>query len=413
MKTVVDWQNPEDLNRLLTMSRQELQEYYPQLSWESLRRTKNKYKSKLGKVRAMEQAGQEPTEAQKRLVRTWEVARGNADDEWDVITLHAYDHTPELNETFEPVEPAKITPTRKKRIQRLAKYILAYGDGQVDYRRIINPVTDEMELVPLHNVPMHNILKQFNARYRPETTVNLGDFADMAALSRFDPDSDHFHKTLAPSMRYIHDFYAQLVADNPDAHHVEVDSNHATRLKKQTLRNMPAMHDFVRPGEEYPMMTYYFLANLGKLGIDFVSGYGNAEFLYGEQYARPPILFKHGTHSSSNPGATVRKEALENPDVNVVRGHGHSDQEIRVTRRNGEVLFYKQLGSSCLNTAPVPGYHSAVDDHNQPVKYHNQKHQNTFALIEDFGNGRYNLNTITVVDGVTYFNGEIFDGNTE
>lgn len=261
MKTVVDWQNPEDLNRLLTMSRQELQEYYPQLSWESLRRTKNKYKSKLGKVRAMEQAGQEPTEAQKRLVRTWEVARGNADDEWDVITLHAYDHTPELNETFEPVEPAKITPTRKKRIQRLAKYILAYGDGQVDYRRIINPVTDEMELVPLHNVPMHNILKQFNARYRPETTVNLGDFADMAALSRFDPDSDHFHKTLAPSMRYIHDFYAQLVADNPDAHHVEVDSNHATRLKKQTLRNMPAMHDFVRPGEEYPMMTYYFLAN--------------------------------------------------------------------------------------------------------------------------------------------------------
>lgn len=353
-----------------------------------------------------------PEKYEGKLVRTWEVARGTEEDQWDIVTLHAYDHTVDAIEGYEPVEPAKIRPTRAKRIQRASSYILAYGDGQVDYRRIIDPVTDESRLVPLHNVEMHRILQQFNARYRPQTTVNLGDFADMSALSRFAPDSDHFHKTLGPSMRYIHDFYAQLVADNPDGHHVEVDSNHAVRVKKRVLEGLPAMHDFVRPGETYPMMTYYYLANLAPLGIDFISGYGNAEYVHGEEYG-PPIIFKHGTHSSASPGATVRKEAAENPTVNIVRGHGHADQEIRQTARGGRTLFYKQLGSSCLNGGPVPGYHSAVDDHNQPVSYHNKGHQNTFALIEDFGNGTYNVATIGVHDGVAYFDGQVFDGRVE
>lgn len=353
--------------------------------------------------------GQEPTEAQKRLVRTWEVARGNNNDEWDVITLHAYDHTPEHIESFEPVEPAKITPTRRKRIQRVSQFILAYGDGQVDYRRIINPITDEMELVPLHDEAMHRVIQQFNARFRPETTVNLGDFADMSALSKFNPDSDHFHKTLSPSMRYIHDFYAQLVADNPDAHHVEVDSNHAVRVKKQVLQNLPAMHDFVRPGDTYPMMTYYTLANLGRLGIDFISGYGAAEYVHGEDRGIP-IVFKHGTHASSVPGSTVRKEAIENPEVHVIRGHGHSDEHVSMTDRQGRRHFYHMLGSSCINNAPVPGYHSSVDDHNRPVEYHNRRHQNTFAMIEDFGNGEYQVDIINVRNGKAYYRGEEFDG---
>lgn len=350
------------------------------------------------------------SETDGRLTSTWEMLTKNAEGEPEVTTLHRYEFGTTADATvYEAIEPAKISPTRRRRAQSAARYILAYGDGQVDYRRIIDPVTDKQELLPLHDVAMHRIIQQFNAKYQPETTVNLGDFADMSALSRFDPDSDHFHKTLGPSMRYIHDFYAQMVADNPKGHHVEVDSNHAIRPKKQILKNIPALHDFVRPGEDYPMMTYYYLANLGKLGIDFVSGYGAAEYVYGEENGNP-IVFKHGNHSSSAPGATVRKEAAENPTLNVIRGHGHHDEEVRRTTRKGTQLFYKMLGSSCLNTGIVPGYSSAVDDHNRPV--HTQvNHQNTFALIEDFQNGRYNLHTIDVKDGLAYFNGEIYDGN--
>jgi hypothetical protein len=158
------------------------------------------------------------------------------------------------------------------------------------------------------------------------------------------------------------------------------------------------------------MMTYYYLANLGKLGIDFISGYGGAEYIHGEEYG-PAVIFKHGTHSSSTPGATVRKEAAENPEVSVVRGHGHADEHISTTDRQGRRHFYHQLGSTCLNNGPVPGYHSSVDDHNQPVQYHNKKHSNTISIIEDYKNGEYQIDIINIYNGVAYFRGQEFNGN--
>lgn len=316
----------------------------------------------------------------------------------------------DLADVYEPATPANIHPTKRQKAERASKFILAYGDGQVGFRRIINSQTQEQELVPLHNVPMHRIIQQVNADLQPETTVNLGDFADMTELSRFDPDSDHFHKTLGPSMQWIHDFYAQLVADNPNAEHWEVDSNHAIRPRKKVLKQMPELYDFYLPGEDYPMISYYRLANLGKLGIKFISGYGAAELPYGTEYDAPPIIFKHGNHSSSNPGTTVSKEAKENPETNVVRGHGHSHELVMRTMRNGHQLFYVQLGSSCMNTGPVPGYDSAVDDKNQPVKKPT-KHQNTFLIIEDFQNGFYNLTSVNVMDGKAFYNGKEYNGN--
>src|SRR5690606_18252400 len=102
----------------------------------------------------------------------------------------------------------------------------------------------------------------------------------LAELSRFDPDSDSFHRTLGPSFQRVHDFYAQLVADNPDAKFTEVDSNHTARVMKAVMKKMPELYGFTLPGEDYPLMSYYRLANLGRLGINFISGYGAAEYVY-------------------------------------------------------------------------------------------------------------------------------------
>ena len=427
----------QNLTNLLTLDIAELVKLYPLQSEKNLKRRKQEYSKKLRDTMEnlpdpKEREGKEDLSAFEKLLErsgvdakdvasitrmnVYQSSMKNEEGEWDTIDQYAMQIKPKIKdgdtaEAYKPVEAAKITPTRRKAIKHAGKLILAYGDGQVGYRRRIDPVTDETEFYPTHNIPMHNILKQINAEMMPETTVNLGDFADFPELSRFDPDSDHFHKTLGMSMRYIHDFYAQFVADNPKAHHVEVDSNHAIRVSKQILKNIPALYDFVRPGEEeqHAMMTYYYLANLGKLGIDFKSGYGGAEFVYGEEYNAPPIIFKHGNHSSSSPGSTVRKEASQNPTVHVIRGHGHNDEEIRMTMRDGRQLIYKQFGSSCLNDGPTPGYASAIDDDNRPVKIH-QNHQNTFGMIEDHMNGNYSLHTVDVINGEASFNGKVYKG---
>ncbi len=414
-----------NLRNLLTKSINELVEIYPDQTVKNLRRRKQEYTKKYKEhtvekpdanafERLLQRSGVDPNAIDKVSEMTvWQTSKGGEDGEWEQIDNYGMRFKPKNHlENFEPVEPATIRPTRRRIAKRAFKLLLVYGDGQVDYRRIIDPVTEESTLIPIHDIPAHNVIKQLNAKLQPDTTVNLGDFADMAALSRFDPSSDHFHKTLGPSMRYIHDFYAQMVADNPQGEHVEVDSNHAVRVKKQVLKNIPALHDFVRPGETYPMMTYYYLANLGKLGIKFFSGYGAAQFVYGRESGNP-IIFKHGTHSSSSAGATVRKESLENPTVNVVRGHGHKSEMVRTTREMspGErrQLFYLQLGSTCLNNGMVEGFHSSIDDFNHPVET-NVGHQTTIALIEDYG-GRYNVNEIEIINGVAYYKGEEINGN--
>ncbi len=403
----------ELLQDLIWLTWTEFHAKYPDIKKNTYKGKRNYWKNniKKGKIEMPKPPSRDiptPEKGEGRLTKTWEVARGTQDDEWDVITLHAYDHTPDVMD-YEPIAPANIRPTKAKRLRRASRFLLVYGDAQIDYRRIIDPVTEEMRLVPLHNESMLKIIQQINARLRPETTVNLGDFVDMSSLTHFASDSDHFHKTLGPSLRTVHDFYAQLVADNPDGHHVEVDSNHSVRVKKRVLERLPAMHDLVLPGDDYPLMTYYRLANLGRLGIDFISGYGNAEFVYGEEYGIPWVM-KHGVHSSASAGATVRKESIENPEVHIMRGHGHSEQHVVTTDRQGRRHLYYMLGSSCINNGPVPGYHSAVDDHNQPTTYHNRNHTNSFSVIEDYGNGEYQVDIIAVRNGKAFYRGEEYNG---
>ena len=416
--------NGQDLVNLITLTVDELVVKYPNQSRANLERRKQEKTKDQTVPRAdltqfdklLERSGMRPDEVESvTRMNMWQGFIKNADGEIEPVDQYAMQIKPKKStssEVYEPVAPAIITPTKRKPIIRNDKLVLIYGDGQVGYRRRIDPVTDETEIIPTHNIAMHNIIKQINAEYMPETTVNLGDFADFPELSHFDPDSDHYHKTLGMSMRYIHDFYAQFVTDNPTAHHVEVDSNHAVRVRKQILSNIPALYDFVRPGgDEGAMLTYYYLANLGKLRIDFISGYGGAEFVYGSEYNASPVIFKHGNHSSSSAGSTVKKESSQNPDVHVIRGHGHNDEQIMVTRRNGNELIYKQFGSACINNGPTPGYASAIDDHNRPVQYHNQGHQNTFGVLYDHQDGTYDLDTIIVRDGKATYRGREYNGN--
>jgi len=432
----VDWNDPDNVVLLLTKDLHWLADHF-QTTYNSISSTKTRILKKIKnggltlerqpgsgsdaeKFRhLLERNGIDPEDVDKiKELRVWQGFIKNSDGEIEYADLASATLVPKGQEDdysiYPEVAPAKITPTKRKRAERLARLILVYGDGQVGFRRVIDPRTQEQELLPLHSEAQHNIIKQINADWQPETVVNLGDFADFPepGFTRFDPQDDHFHKTLTMTMQYIHDFYSQLRADNPNGDLVEVDSNHAIRPRKAILKNLPGYYDFYRPGEDYPAGSYYSMAKLGEMGVRFFSGYGAAEFVYGDEYDAPPIVFKHGNHSSSAPGATVRKEMQQNPEVNIVRGHGHKDEEVWHTTRQGWQLFYRQLGSSCLNRSNVPGYNSAIDDFNKPVN-NQQDHQNTLLIIEDYQNGHYTLNTLNVMDGVTYFRDKEYNGNEE
>jgi hypothetical protein len=388
---------PKDIEAFKNHTVLELRELYPNKSYQYLREIKRYYMER------------KPSEPEGRLYKTWETSAFNKETgEWETTTNHGYEYKTEkdVDDLFPQVEAARITATRRRRAQRLGKLLLGYGDGQVDFRIIRNPRTMETKVMPLQNIEMHRIILQMNAYYQPETTINGGDFADFAGSSRFPADSDHFNGSMTLALQWVHDFYAQMQADNPNADHIEVPSNHADRPRKRVLKEMPEMYNFYRPGEEYPAWTYYSMARLGELGIIHSGGYPHGEYMYGDP-DYPQILVKHGSITGRN---AVYQEADKNPTVNVLRFHNHGERMIKRTTRDGKQLFYLILGSSCVNNAPVPGFSSAVDDFNQPVKYHNQDHVNSFVMIRDYGKGRFEPVTIDVVDGKSFYDGMEWDG---
>jgi hypothetical protein len=303
-------------------------------------------------------------------------------------------------EEFTPAAPAKITPTKRKPEQRDHKIIFVFSDAQIDYRRL-----PDGTLEPIHDERALEVGRLLCKDLQPDEIVNLGDTVDLSVLSRFSPDSDHFHRTLGPSFQRVHDYYAQLRADNPWAKITEVDSNHNTRLKNFVLKYAPSMYGLNRAGEEneYPVLSYPFLANLGKLGVDWVSGYGAAEYVYGLEYDTPPIIFKHGTTAVSN-GSTAAKESKENPETNVVRGHTHRQETFMRTTRQGHYLASVICGVMCRTTGEVPGYHNAVDDHGYPVKF--QENWQTGALVIRDYNGNYQFDHVPIRNGVAFYDGK-------
>jgi hypothetical protein len=307
---------------------------------------------------------------------------------------------------FSPAAPARITPTKRKPIQRDHKILYVFSDAQIDYRRL-----PDGQLEPIHDERALSVGRLICKDLQPDEIINLGDTVDLAALSRFSPDSDHFHRTLGPSFQRVHDYYAQLRADNPWAKITEVDSNHNTRLKSFVLKYAPSLYGMKRAGdteEEYPVMSYPFLANLGKLGVDWISGYGAAEYVYGLEYNTPPIIFKHGNTAVSN-GSTASKESKENPEVNVVRGHTHRMETHYRTTRAGNYLASVICGVMCRTTGEVPGYHSAVDDRGIPVKFQ-EDWQSGVLVIHDY-EGKYSFDHVPIRGGQAFYNGKEYQAD--
>lgn len=406
MGRITRWEG-QDLINLLALDLKTLEKMYGyERNYLRTARYRKKKEIKEGKILMPEG---EPSAPVGKLYKTWETSAFNHETgEWSTVTNHGYDYAtnPDLDEVFTPAVPAKITPSKRRPQERDYRTLFVFSDAQIDYRRL-----EDGSLEPIHDERAIRVAHMLCRDLRPDEIINLGDTVDLAKLSRFKPDSDHFHRTLGPSFQRVHDMYAQFRADNPQAKIIEVDSNHNTRLKDYFLKNAPDLYGMRRPGapeDEYPMFTYPYMANLSHIGVDWISGYGAAEYVYGDEYDKPPIVFKHGTSSVSS-GSTAAKESGHNPETHVVRGHGHRIEVHHRNNRAGEYLTSIMVGVLCRTDGAVPSVHSAVDDRGNMVK-RGENWQNGVLLIRDH-DGDYEFVNIPIREGLAYFNGKIYNGD--
>ena len=333
----------------------------------------------------------------------WQSASKDADGEPQITTLRGVEVKPRYDREedeyyYPPAVAANITPTRRKGVKRDHRVLFVFSDAQIGFRRVGE------ELVPMHDERAMRVARLICRDIAPDKIINLGDTVDLPELSRFPKDSDHFYRTLGPAFQAAHDFYAQLRADHPNAEIIEVDSNHNTRLQKFALKNAPDLYGMRQAGSEsqWPVLTYPFLANLDAVGVEWVSGYGAAEYIHNDD-----LVFVHGTNAVSN-GSTANKNSKQQQEVNYVQGHVHRSEMHTRTNRMGEYLVSLVVPALCKTDGIVPGYHSAVDDTGKPVK-RQQNWQNGVSIIHDYGDGNYNFQNVLINEGKAFYNGKEYE----
>lgn len=348
-------------------------------------------------------------EGDKVLRKSWDVSAFNREtNEWSTAVNHSYEHVPDPSSVWQATA-AVIRPSRRKEQERDYTSIVALGDAQIGYRRILNYETNEEELVPLHDERKIKIARALARAIMPDIIVNTGDNIDLAEFSRFAPDSDHFYRTLAPSLQRVHDMYAELRADHPNARIVEVSSNHNERFNKAVLKQFPQMYGVMRPGDEskYPVLSYPHMANLEKTGTEWIGGYPSGEFIHRANNG-DLIRFAHGTETSSGMSSAASKTMKNHPEFHNVQGHDHKDSEAWHTTRAGKMLGSFVIGALCRADGAVPGYYSAVGDDGDIVR--NQQNWTASILhIRDYFDGGLEFQRVMIGENGAYMNGKKFD----
>ncbi len=350
-----------------------------------------------------------------KLTKTWEVSAFNREtNEWETTTNHAYDHAIDPEDIWQ-AEPANITPSRRKPIQRpgVKEDIFILTDTQIGYRAIMNRETGKREHVPLHDERKLRVARRIAFDIRPTMIVNLGDNIDLAEFSHFDPDSDHFdNMTLEHSLQTVHDEYAKYRSDHPDAELIETSSNHNERFNKLILKKVAGMYNVRRAESDskYPVMSYAYMANLEHLGVEFIEGYPVGTLII-PRGDKAPLRFAHNTETSSGASSAASKVMKNHPETFNFGGHDHKDSEAWHTLNNGEQVGTFVFGALANARGLVPGYRSAVTSYGEPVDYQ-QNWTASVGRVRLYENDEVEVERIMIKhDGTSIYNGRFYDGN--
>lgn len=332
-----------------------------------------------------------------RLVSTWETLYKDNEGEGHVETLHKYEYPPEQVDIEEllvrQAPPIRITPSKAKPVNRDHTVYASIPDEQIGYRRIgerLEPIHDERALLATRLA-----LKDI----RPDVIVAQGDTIDMAELSRFAPDSNHFTQTLQHSIDRAGLWDAELAADHPNAQKIRLEGNHQ-RLMKFIMKNAMQVHGIKRAGGDTPVLSMSFLMRADETGWNYVTGYPANEFR-----AKDDLVFVHGDKVRSG-GSTAEKMSKEYPDRNVVFGHVHRHELHTRTNHRGEQFMAATFGTLARIDGAVPSHGNGVDEYGEIVPRY-EDWQNGFGIISDY-NGVYVAEYVPIINGVAYYRGKSY-----
>lgn len=299
------------------------------------------------------------------------------------------------------IKPAKVT-RKAPALMTGWKTAVILPDPQFGFRALSDGTLD-----PFHDPAAIDVASQVLAAAvrdsRVDVVVNLGDFLDLPAHSRYD-QHQNWQATTQDAIDAGHEFLAQQRATAPDSEIVVLEGNHDKRVSDSVMRFNAASMGLRRANvpDDWPVFSTPFLLRTDDLGIQWLDGYPARRYWLNDW-----IKCVHGSivrSSASTASAYARSDR-----TSTIFGHIHRIEVHHTTQqdRHGPVrMFAATPGCLCRVDGAVPSMKGAVDLTGRPIVSYEDWQQGVLVITYNDRDPRYSVELVHIQDGWTVFRGQ-------
>lgn len=300
---------------------------------------------------------------------------------------------------IKPVKAPKKTPAFLKSW----KTAVILPDPQFGFRDIdghMDPFHDDRAI----DVSLQ-VLAAASSDSRVDEVVNLGDFLDLPAFSKYEQENS-WQATTQAAIDAGRVFLSKQRATVPHATISVLEGNHDKRIQDSVLKFNAAAAGLRRAEvpDSWPVMSAPYLMGLDDLKVQWLDGYPARKYWLNDH-----IKCVHGSIVRSS-GSTASAYA-RGDRTSTIFGHIHRIEVHHTTQqdRHGPVrIFAATPGCLCRVDGAVPSVKGAVDLAGRPIKNYEDWQQGLLILRYRENEPKYVLETIHIQDGWAVWGGQAF-----
>jgi predicted phosphodiesterase len=305
------------------------------------------------------------------------------------------------------VRPAK-PPKKVPALVGGWKTAVILPDPQFGYRMsgdASNPVMD-----PFHDEAAIDVATQVLAAVSSDTrvdlVVNLGDYLDLPAQSKYEQVS-HWQQSTQAAIDAGHLWLAKQRATVPKAQIVLLEGNHDKRLTDTITKFNMASAGLRRastPPSSWPVMSAPFLLDVDSLDVEWLDGYPARKFWINDH-----IKCVHGSIVRST--ASTASAYSRGDRTSTIFGHIHRIEIHHTTQqdRYGPVRnFAATPGCLCRVDGAVPSMKGAQTLSGVPIKSYEDWQQGLLVLRYRDDSPRFVLDAVHIQGGWAMYGGQEF-----
>lgn len=269
----------------------------------------------------------------------------------------------------------------------------------------------------IHDTRAMTIAHEIFESVNPDIVVNLGDFLDLAPLSKYATEPQLLRTTqLAINAGFEELQYQRHVMGNKPI--ILLKGNHDKRFEDSVKNGLPEIYGLQLPGSDSTMFSIRYLLRMEELKIQYIDAYpgehGDGAFWLETE----TLKFQHAPNKLNSSGSSAPLQAAEGP-YSTVYGHCHRMElafnHAKTAGPGGlQQVFAASPGTLAKIDGSCPGYSTSLKASGSPATSYNNWQQGVM-LIHYHPNRKYSERPelIQIKDETAVCNGHIFgNGHT-